>query len=461
MEHRIEKDSLGKINVPKDAYWGATTQRSIENFKISGLVFKRGFIRALGVVKLASAQANLELGVLSEEIASVIIQAATEVVDGDLDSQFPVDIFQTGSGTHSNMNANEVIANRAIEILGGEKGSNSVHPNDHVNRSQSSNDVIPTAMHISTAEAVKHDLLQALKKLKSALEERAEEFNDIVKTGRTHLMDATPITLGQEFSVYSVQIGKGIVRLKDAIRKFLELPIGGTAVGTGINAPEGFSALAVKNISKITGLEYKENPNKGEGIAAHDAFVELSGVLKTVAVSLTKIANDLRWMASGPVAGLSEISVPANEPGSSIMPGKVNPTQAEALLMACAQVIGNDTTITIAGASGNFELNTMKPIIAYNILQSIEILANSIDSFTEKCLSGVVPNTDKMKKILEKNLMLVTVLAPRIGYDRAAEIAKEARKTGKGIREIALEHEVLSKKELDQILDPERMTGSS
>jgi fumarate hydratase class II len=448
MEHRIEKDSLGKINVPKDAYWGATTQRSIE-------------IRALGVVKLASAQANLELGVLSEEIASVIIQAATEVVDGDLDSQFPVDIFQTGSGTHSNMNANEVIANRAIEILGGEKGSNSVHPNDHVNRSQSSNDVIPTAMHISTAEAVKHDLLQALKKLKSALEERAEEFNDIVKTGRTHLMDATPITLGQEFSVYSVQIGKGIVRLKDAIRKFLELPIGGTAVGTGINAPEGFSALDVKNISKITGLEYKENPNKGEGIAAHDAFVELSGVLKTVAVSLTKIANDLRWMASGPVAGLSEISVPANEPGSSIMPGKVNPTQAEALLMACAQVIGNDTTITIAGASGNFELNTMKPIIAYNILQSIEILANSIDSFTEKCLIGVVPNTDKMKKILEKNLMLVTVLAPRIGYDRAAEIAKEARKTGKGIREIALEHEVLSKKELDQILDPERMTGSS
>ncbi len=461
MEHRIEKDSLGEINVPKDAYWGATTQRSVENFKISGLVFKRGFIRALGVVKLACAQANLELGVLSEEIASGIMQAATEVIDGDLDSQFPVDIFQTGSGTHSNMNANEVIANRAIEILDGEKGSNSVHPNDHVNLSQSSNDVIPTAMHISTAEAVDHDLLPALKKLKRALEERSAEFNDIIKTGRTHLMDATPINLGQEFSVYSVQIGKGIERIKDALKRLLELPIGGTAVGTGINAPEGFSTAAVRNISKITGIEFKENPNNGEGIAAHDAFVELSGALKTVAVSLTKIANDIRWMASGPVAGLAEISVPANEPGSSIMPGKVNPTQAEALLMACAQVIGNDTTITIAGASGNFELNTMKPIIAFNILQSIEILANSVDSFTEKCVIGISPNTDRMKKILEKNLMLVTALAPRIGYDRAAEIAKEARKTGKSIREVVLEQEVLSKKELDQILDPERMTGSS
>jgi fumarate hydratase class II len=458
MEHRIEKDSLGEINVPKDAYWGATTQRAIENFKISGLVFKRGFISSLGVVKLACAQANLELGVLSEEIAGGIIQAATEVKDGNLDSQFPVDVFQTGSGTHTNMNANEVIANRAIEILGGEKGSKTVHPNDHVNLSQSSNDVIPTAMHISTVEAVATDLLPSLKKLKNALEESAVEFNNIVKTGRTHLMDATPVTLGQEFSVFASQIGKGIDRLKDALKRLLELPIGGTAVGTGINAPEGFSALAVKNIAHITGMDFMENPDKGEGISAHDAIVELSGVLKTVAVSLSKIANDIRWMASGPVAGLSEITVPANEPGSSIMPGKVNPTQAESLLMACAQVKGNDTTITIAGASGNFELNTMKPIIAYNILHSIEILAKSVDSFTEKCLVGIVPNTKRMKKILEKNLMLVTALAPRIGYDKAAEIAKEAFKTGKSIREIAFEQKVLSEKELDQILDPKNMT---
>jgi fumarate hydratase class II len=461
MEHRIEKDSLGEINVPKDAYWGATTQRAIENFKISGLVFKRGFIRALGVVKLACAQANLELGVLSEKIANGIIQAATEVRDGNLDSQFPVDIFQTGSGTHSNMNANEVIANRAVEILGGENGSNLVHPNDHVNLSQSSNDVIPTVMQVSAAEAVEHDLLPALKKLKSALEERAADFKGVVKTGRTHLMDATPITLGQEFSVYAAQIGKGIDRFKDALKRLWQLSIGGTAVGTGINAPEGFSTAAVKNISKITGIEFKENQNKGEGIAAHDSVVELSGVLKTVAVSLTKIANDIRWMTSGPAAGLSEITIPANEPGSSIMPGKINPTQAEALLMACTQVIGNDTTITFAGASGNFELNTMKPIMAFNILQSIEILANSVDSFTEKCLAGVAPNTERMKKILEKNIMLVTALTPKIGYDKAAEIAKEALRTGRSIREVSGEKTELTSPELDRLLDPKKMTGSS
>ncbi len=438
MKHRIERDSLGEVKVPKDAYWGATTQRSVENFKISGLVFQRRFIRALGVVKLACARANLELGGLSEEIASAIIRAAAEVMDGDLDSQFPVDIFQTGSGTHSNMNANEVIANRAVEILGGEKGSKTVHPNDHVNKSQSSNDVIPTAIHVSTTEAVEHELLPALEKIKSALEDKAEEFKGIVKTGRTHLMDATPITLGREFKTYSSQVGKGIERLKSTYPRLLELPLGGTAVGTGINAPAGFSTVAVKNISKITGIKFVENPDKGEGISAHDAIVELSGALKTVAVSLTKIANDIRWMASGPAAGLGEIRVPANEPGSSIMPGKVNPTQAEALLMACAQVIGNDATITFAGASGNFELNTMKPIIAYNTLQSIEILANSVNSFTEKCLAGIAPNTDRMKKILEKNLMFVTALAPRIGYDRAAEIAKDALETGRSVRVVAL-----------------------
>ena len=457
MKHRIERDSLGEVEVPNDAYWGATTQRSVDNFRISGLVFQRRFIRALGVVKLACAEANLELGVLSEEKAKAVIQAASEVMEGKLDSHFPVDIFQTGSGTHSNMNVNEVIANRAIEHLGGEKGSKAVHPNDDVNKSQSSNDVIPTAMHVACAEAVEHDLLPALEKLKVALANKAAEFNSVVKTGRTHLMDATPLTLGGEFSTYAAQIGKGIDRLKEASKRLLELPIGGTAVGTGINTPDGFSALVVKNISHITGIRFRENPDKGEGIAAHDTIVELSGVLKTVAVSLTKIANDIRWMASGPTAGLGEITIPANEPGSSIMPGKVNPTQAEAVLMACAQVFGNDTTITFAGAGGNFELNTMKPVMAYNILQSIEILANSVDSFTDKCLLGIAPNTERIKKILEKNLMLVTALAPKIGYDKAAEIAKEAHASSRSLREVALEKTSLSIDALDKLLDPKKM----
>ncbi|HDH28118.1 MAG TPA: class II fumarate hydratase [Euryarchaeota archaeon] len=457
MKHRIERDSLGEVEVPNDAYWGATTQRSVDNFRISGLVFQRRFIRALGVVKLACAEANLELGVLSEEKAKAVIQAASEVMEGKLDSHFPVDIFQTGSGTHSNMNVNEVIANRAIEHLGGEKGSKAVHPNDDVNKSQSSNDVIPTAMHVACAEAVEHDLLPALEKLKVALANKAAEFNSVVKTGRTHLMDATPLTLGGEFSTYAAQIGKGIDRLKEASKRLLELPIGGTAVGTGINTPDGFSALVVKNISHITGIRFRENPDKGEGIAAHDTIVELSGVLKTVAVSLTKIANDIRWMASGPTAGLGEITIPANEPGSSIMPGKVNPTQAEAVLMACAQVFGNDTTITFAGAGGNFELNTMKPVMAYNILQSIEILANSVDSFTDKCLLGIAPNTERIKKILEKNLMLVTALAPKIGYDKAAEIAKEAHASSRSLREVALEKTSLSIDVLNKLLDPRKM----
>ncbi|GBE18721.1 fumarate hydratase class II [archaeon BMS3Abin16] len=457
MKHRIERDSLGEVEVPNDAYWGATTQRSVDNFRISGLVFQRRFIRALGVVKLACAEANLELGVLSEEKAKAVIQAASEVMEGKLDSHFPVDIFQTGSGTHTNMNVNEVIANRAIEILGGEKGSKAVHPNDCVNLSQSSNDVIPTAMHVACAEAVEHDLLPALEKLNGALADKAAEFKGIVKTGRTHLMDATPLTLGGEFSTYATQIGKGIDRLKEASKRLLELPIGGTAVGTGINTPDGFSALVVKNISHITGIRFRENPDKGEGIAAHDTIVELSGVLKTVAVSLTKIANDIRWMASGPTAGLGEITIPANEPGSSIMPGKVNPTQAEAVLMACAQVFGNDTTITFAGAGGNFELNTMKPVMAYNILQSIEILANSVDSFTDKCLLGIASNTDRIKKILDQNLMLVTALAPKIGYDKAAEIAKEAHASSRSLREVALEKTSLSIDALDKLLDPRKM----
>jgi len=459
MRHRIERDSLGEVTVPNDAYWGATTKRAIDNFRISGLVFQRRFIRALGVVKVACAEANLEARVLSDESAKAIIQAASEVIDGRLDSQFPVDIFQTGSGTHTNMNANEVIANRAIEILGGEKGSKTVHPNDDVNKSQSSNDVIPTAMHVACAEAVVHDLLPALKGFKLALEKKAEEFSDIVKTGRTHLMDATPVTLGEEFSTYAAQIEKGIDRINSVVPRLLELPIGGTAVGTGINAPPGFATLAVKKISQITEIKFVENPNKAEGIAAHDTFVELSGALKTIAGSITKIANDIRWMSSGPTAGLGEITVPANEPGSSIMPGKVNPTQAEAVLMACAQVFGNDTTITFAGASGNFELNVMKPVLAYNILQSIEILANSVDSYTEKCVVGIAPNTVRLENVLSQNLMLVTALAPNIGYDLAAEIAKNALKTGRSIREVAGEKTTLSKSDLDRLLDPKTLAG--
>jgi fumarate hydratase class II len=457
MEYRIEKDSLGDVKVPKDAYWGATTQRSMKNFRISGLTFQGRFIRALGSIKLACAQANLELGLLPENCGKAIIQAAEEVADGKLDSQFLVDIFQTGSGTHTNMNANEVIANRASEIMGGEKGSGEVHPNDHVNLSQSTNDVIPTAIHVAAVEAIKNKLIPSLEEFKSALDDKSREFRDNVKVGRTHLMDATPITLGQEFSTYSAQIRSGLNRLQSVTAVLMELPIGGTAVGTGINAPKGFSTITVRNISTMTGTEFKEKQNKGECIAAHDAIVETSGTLKTIAVGLTKIANDIRWLSSGPRSGLNEIEIPANEPGSSIMPGKVNPTQAEALLMVCAQVIGNDTTITLAGASGNFELNVMKPVMAYNILQSIELLANSVDSFTKRCVTGIKANKGQIKRYLEENLMSVTALTPIIGYDLAAEIAKKAHKTGKSIREIALEAEILPEEELDKLLDPKKM----
>jgi fumarate hydratase class II len=459
MEKRVERDSLGEVWVPTDSYWGATTQRSIENFQISGIRFPRSFIKALGVVKVACAKANLNLGILKPQLANAIIEAGMEVLDGTFDKQFPLDIFQTGSGTHTNMNANEVIANRASEILGKKRGSGFVHANDHVNLSQSSNDVIPTALHISALELIEQRFLPALEGLTNALKSKSEEFRDIVKTGRTHLMDATPITLGGEFATYAVQIEKSIDRVKGVSPRLMELPIGGTAVGTGVNAPREFSSPAVNNISQITGIAFKENQNRAEGIAAHDAIVETSGALKTIAVSMTKIANDVRWLSSGPGAGLGEISIPENEPGSSIMPGKINPTQAEALLMVCAQVIGNDLTITLAGANGNFELNTMKPIIAYNLLQSIEILTNSVDSFTKKCVSGIQANKAQIKKYLDKNLMMVTVLAPKIGYDKATDVAKSALKTGKTIRETALEMNLLSEKELDKLLDPRSIVG--
>ncbi len=458
MNHRVEKDSLGEVRVPDDAYWGAVTQRSVENFQISGLKMPRAFIKALGIVKLACAKANMELGVLDEKIAEAVISAAAEVIEGKLDSEFPVDVFQTGSGTHSNMNANEVIANRACEMFGKKRGSGFIHPNDHVNLSQSSNDVIPTAIHVSAVESINESLLPSLEKLRKELASKSVEFKGVLKSGRTHLMDATPVTLGMEFATYQRQIKNAVHQIKNAYLRLLELPVGGTAVGTGLNAPEGFASRAVKHISEHTQINFKENPFKGEGISSHDAVVELSGALKTLAVSLTKIANDIRWMASGPGAGLGEISVPGNEPGSSIMPGKINPTQAEALLMVCAQVMGNDLAITVAGSSGNFELNVMKPLIAYDTLQSISILSRSVDSFSQKCVRGISPNKDRIKELLERNLMVVTALTPHIGYDRAAEIAKKALKSGKSIREVALEEKVLPAEVLDRLLDPAGMT---
>jgi len=457
MEHRIERDSLGEVKVPADSYWGATTQRSVDNFQISGLQMPRQFIRGLGVVKMACAEANLELGALSPDLAKAVIKASREVIEGRLDTQFPVDVFQTGSGTHSNMNANEVIANRAAEMLGFERGSKKVHPNDHVNASQSSNDVIPTAMHIALVESLDQTLLPALENLRASLQSKADEFKGILKTGRTHLMDATPVSLGMEFAAYRAQVGNGIDRVRSTYPRLLQLAIGGTAVGTGVNAPKGFSKLVVEKINGITGIDFRENPLKSEGIAAHDAVVELSGTLKTLALGLTKIANDIRWMASGPKAGLGEVTIPANEPGSSIMPGKVNPTQAEALLMACAQVIGNDLTITIAGATGSFELNVMKPLMAYNILQSIAILSNSVRSFTDKCVRGIRANEKHIQQVLEQNLMIVTGLVPKIGYDKAAEIAKEALASNRSLREVALERTGLPPKVIDKLLDPKKM----
>lgn len=457
MEFRVERDSLGEVKVPREAYWGAVTQRSMENLHISGTPMPRLFIKALGIVKLACARANHELGIISSEPFKAIEQACKEVIAGELDDHFPVDVFQTGSGTHSNMNSNEVIANRAAELLGFDRGSHHVHPNDHVNASQSSNDVIPTSMHISAVESLKEDLIPILKTFEKELGSKARELEGIVKTGRTHLMDATPTTLGLEFRTYQAQIKKGIERIENALPFLLELPIGGTAVGTGINAPDGFAELVVKKISLITGQDFRENPIKSEGIAAHDAFIELSGALKTLAVSLTKISEDVRWMVSGPGAGLAEITIPANEPGSSIMPGKVNPTQAEALLMACTQVIGLDAAVTIAGSRGNFELNVMKPLIIWNILESIKLMSNSVSSFTKRCLFGIKANEEHIQKIVERNLMLVTALSPIIGYEKAAEIAKEAAQKGASIREVAIKKGVLSESELDRLLDPSKM----
>jgi fumarate hydratase, class II len=456
---RIERDSMGEMHVPAHALYGAQTQRAVENFPISNLRFPREFIRAIGLIKLAAARANIELGLLDRKVGNAVIKAALEVSDGKLDSHFIIDVFQTGSATSTNMNANEVISNRAIQILSGVVGSKSpVHPNDHVNMGQSSNDVIPTAMHVAALESTERDLIPSLQKLQQALNGKAKEFDRIVKIGRTHLQDATPIRLGQEFSGYARQIQLAVRRLEKLRDTLGELALGGTAVGTGINTDPKFAKTAIQHLSKLTGLKFREAENHFEAQASKDAIVETSSVLKTIAVSLTKIANDIRWLGSGPRCGIGEISLPETQPGSSIMPGKVNPVIAESALMAAAQVIGNDLTVTLGGQSGIFELNVMMPVMAYNILESIRLLAASAVNLTDRCIAGIQPNVERCNEMIEKSLAMCTALAPEIGYDAAAAIAKESFKTGKTVREIALAKKVMSPKRLNQLLDPMRMT---
>jgi fumarate hydratase class II len=458
-QFRVEKDSMGEIKVPQNAYRGAQTQRAVENFPISGLRFPRQFIRAMGMVKVAAVESNMELEKLDKDIGKAIKTAAEEVMNGKFDAHFVVDIFQTGSGTSTNMNANEIIANRANELLGGKTGDRKpVHPNDQVNMGQSSNDVIPTCMHIAALEGIEKELLPALKKLQRTLEKKAREFDKIVKIGRTHLQDATPIRLGQEFGGYASMMEHNIRRLKN-VREFLsELALGGTAVGSGLNTHPKFAPKAIKKISAKTKIKFREAENHFEAQGAKDAYVETSGALKTVAVSLMKIANDIRWLGSGPRCGIGEIILPAVQPGSSIMPGKVNPVIAEALCMVCAQVIGNDTAITVGGLSGNFELNVMMPMMTYNMLQSIELLTNAVEVFTEKCIKGLKADVKRNESMVEQSLAMVTALVPKIGYDAAAGIANEAFQGGKTIREVLKEKEILSEEELRKILDPYSMT---
>jgi len=450
---------MGVMRIPRQAYWGPETQRAFENFPISGLRFQREFIGALGMIKAASAKSNLKLRLLDTRRGNAILRAAREVMDGKLDNHFVLDIFQTGSGTSTNMNANEVIAHRANQILGGKIGDKKpVHPNDHVNLGQSSNDVIPSAIHVSALVGIQNDLLPALKSLQLALETKAREFDAVLKIGRTHLQDATPIRLGQEFGGYAGMLEHGRRRLEMTRKHLAELPIGGTAVGTGINTHPRFALLATREIGKMTGLPFREAENHFEGQGAKDAVVEASGALKTLAVSLMKIANDIRWLGSGPRCGIGEIMIPPVQPGSSIMPGKVNPVIPEALCQVCAQVIGNDLTVTVAGLSGNFELNVMMPVMAYNLLQSIHLLSNAVRVFTQKCARGLKADKDRCREMVEKSLAMVTALSPHIGHDRAAEIAREAYKTGKTIREIALQQCILPARKLEKILDPWKMT---
>jgi fumarate hydratase class II len=455
---RMERDSMGEMSVPASALYGASTQRAVLNFPVSGYRFSRPFIRALGLIKWAAAKANHELGLLDAERSALIVRAAEEVVDGKLDEEFPLDIFQTGSGTSTNTNANEVIANRCAQLAGKQIGSREiVHPNDHVNMSQSSNDVIPSAIHISAAEMLQNSLLPSLTKLQAALETKSREFWDVIKIGRTHLMDATPVRLGQEFSGYAQQVAYARMRTEKAIEVLRELALGGTAVGTGLNRHIEFPAKVMKLLKERTGIGFYEAKNHFEAQGGKDAVVEASGQLKTIAVSLFKIANDIRWLGSGPRCGIGEIQLPATQPGSSIMPGKVNPVLCESMMMVCAQVIGNDATITWAGANGNFELNVMMPVMAHNLLESIRILTNVCAAFCEKCAAGIVANKKRCEELVELSMAMVTSLAPKIGYDRAAEIAKESAKTGKTVRELCREKKVLPETELDRALDPIKM----
>ena len=461
-KHRIETDAMGEMRVPAGKYYGCQTARSLENFKIGSERMPREFIRALGIVKKAATLTNRDMGVLPADLCGAIAQAADEVIAGGLDGHFPLVVWQTGSGTQTNMNANEVIANRAIEILGGEIGSKTpVHPNDHVNMSQSSNDVFPTAMHVAAVEQIHRRLIPALKGLHETLERKSAAFDGIIKIGRTHLMDATPLTLGQEFSGYARQVGNGIERIEQALPRLSELALGGTAVGTGLNTRKGYAAKVARAISEISGLPFESAPNKFEALAAHDAIVSASGALKSLAVSLKKISDDLRWLAGGPRCGLGEITLPANEPGSSIMPGKVNPTQCEAMMMVAVQVMGNDATISIAGTSGNLELNVFKPVIMHNVLQSIRLLADATASFSERCVAGIEPNPERIQRHLDNSLMLVTALNKRIGYDNAAKIAKAAHENGTTLLEEALASGLLIEAEFHEAVDPAKMIGPS
>jgi fumarate hydratase class II len=455
---RIERDSMGEVAVPEDVYYGASTQRAVENFPISALRFGRRFVWALALIKTAAAETNREMGFLDADIADAIITAGDEMMSGKYDDQFVVDIFQTGSGTSTNMNANEILANRATELLGGDIGSKLVHPNDHINAGQSSNDVIPSAMHVAAVAAIEEDLLPALRGLRSSLDVKAAEFDDVLKSGRTHLQDATPVRLGQEFSGYAAQIRKGIERVSQVLPELLELALGGTAVGTGINAPPGFAEATIAVMSRRSGYDFREADDHFEAQAAKDAYVNVSGVLKTVATSLFKIVNDLRWLSSGPRNGIGEIDLPSLQPGSSIMPGKVNPVIPEAVMMIAARVFGNDTTITWGGANGNFELNVMMPVMTHALLESIELLAAGSRVLEEKTVAGIVANAERAAWLLNQNAIVATSLVPHIGYDKVAEVIKKAFNEGRGVREVALELEVLPEDELDTALDVRPMT---
>jgi fumarate hydratase class II len=459
MTFRIEQDTMGEMRVPADAYYGAQTARSLRNFDIGRETMPPEVIVAFGILKKAAARVNRDLGLLPTEKADLIAQAAQEIVDGKLDRHFPLHLWQTGSGTHTNMNVNEVIANRAIEMAGGVLGSKSpIHPNDDVNMSQSSNDTFPTAMHIAAVTAIVHRLLPAVEILAGLLRDKSREFSHIVKIGRTHLMDAVPLTLGQEFSGYAEQVERGRLRIQQCLPRLYELALGGTAVGTGLNAHPEFAERVARDIARLTDLPFVTAPNKFEALAAHDTMVETSGTLKTLAGSLMKIANDIRWLASGPRCGIGEITLPANEPGSSIMPGKVNPTQCEALTQVCVQVMGNDTTVAIAGASGNFELNVYKPVIIHNVLQSVGLLADGCRSFAQRCVAGITANTDVMEGYVRNSLMLVTALSPHIGYDSAARIAKKAHAERTTLKEAAVALGLLNPEQFDRMVVPEQMT---